>query len=46
MKTHNAFKVPVKKETWQKVAANFSREIEFYNFVRQRLDEDYEVRKA
>jgi hypothetical protein len=43
MRTHNAFKMPVKKETWDKVAANFSREIEFYEFVRQRLDHQLEA---
>jgi len=42
MKTRNAFKMPVLEETIRKVSANFSREIEFYDFVRQRLDAQYD----
>ncbi len=35
----NAYKLPAREETLQRVRANFTREIEFYEFVRKRLDE-------
>ncbi len=41
-KIRNAHKLPVAPEVMEKVRANFTREIEFYNFVRQRLDAQYQ----
>ncbi len=38
----NKYKLPVKPETLAALRPNFTREIEFYHFVRQRLDRQYE----
>ena len=37
----NAYKLSVSKEAYTMVAKNFTREIEFYEFVKQRLDQQY-----
>ena len=37
----NAYKLPVREETLERVRANFTREIEFYEFVRERLDRQF-----
>ena len=37
-RNRNAFKVPVSDEVLQLLRANFTREIEFYEFCKQRLD--------
>ena len=37
----NAYKLPVREETLERVRANFTREIEFYQFVRDRLDRQH-----
>jgi hypothetical protein len=40
-RNRNAFKVPVSDEVIQLVRANFTQEIEFYEFCKQRLDRQY-----
>ena len=38
----NAYKLPVAEDTMAAVRANFTREIEFYEFVKQRLHDQHE----
>ena len=38
----NAFKIPVAEDVLETVRRNFTREIEFYEFCRQRLDRQHE----
>lgn len=38
----NAYKLPVSSKVWDLVAKNFTREIEFYEFVKQRLDQQFD----
>ena len=44
-KNRNAFKLPVSDEVKQLLQANFTREIEFYDFCKQRLFSQYEEYK-
>ena len=38
----NAYKLPVSDEVMKIVSANFTNEIEFYNFCKQRLIKQFE----
>ncbi len=40
-RNRNAFKVPVSDEVMEIVRANFTREIEFYEFCKQRLENQF-----
>ena len=40
-RNRNAFKVPVSDDVMKMVRANFTREIEFYEFCKQRLEKQY-----
>lgn len=41
----NAYKLPVSDEVMEIVRQNFTKEIEFYQFVKQRLDRQYDELK-
>ena len=41
----NAFKIPVAEDVLETVRRSFTREIEFYEFCRQRLDRQHESLK-
>ena len=40
-RNRNAFKVPVSEKVMKMVRANFTREIEFYEFCKQRLEKQF-----